>query len=475
MAFTPFPHSPTKGIQQLPNIHITFDAVKTLNNRSSELTTECKIPYIEDGIEVVPIEQSNTLAPIHSPSHDDKEVLILPQSPQDTIALNKQLPLPPKPSWTRWPFKKRVLAILGFIAISLIVGLTVMTVKRRSPTNEVKVLRGSFAFPLPFWALQDRYCLSGGKNETIAWQCLESANGVRIDLLPPPNKDSSVPNIRIGSLPNNNGTIYHGQQPPAIQSTVFSLLEEGEPILGGEEPDTKFPVYHFRTTYNRVSILKEDDFTIAERLTTSNWEHPALQPGEVVWQCVFNATTIEGYLFANERLVDPADTESAPTVVQGLPTIPRRFKLVEYYNSRGNSPYCEKMKVQNGTLARIKGEKIMLRVLGAESTANATVTRRNRRTKFRVRQQQSDPEWLRSTDEKMGQRLHPLEKKMGKATVEEANGAENAGDANARAALDLEKKAREEKARKKRAKEEKRRENARYLSTTMGGGVGFYS
>jgi hypothetical protein len=69
------------------------------------------------------------------------------------------------------------------------------------------------------------------------------------------------------------------------------------------------------------------------------------------------------------------------------------LKLVEQRMPNGKGPYCEKMKVQDGKLARLSGEKVLLRLTEPEAEAEAAA--RIRSARFRARQQEKESSYCR--------------------------------------------------------------------------------
>lgn len=119
------PRRSLRNIQPLPNIYTAF-SVDHDSNSSAEHSGKCLIREIEDGIEVVPFERSNSYsAPILSPEQAEKEVLIV--SEKEMGPANKPLPRLPTTLWGRLSMKQRILALL-FIqaAILLTVGFILM-------------------------------------------------------------------------------------------------------------------------------------------------------------------------------------------------------------------------------------------------------------------------------------------------------------------------------------------------------------
>ncbi|KAH7066537.1 hypothetical protein FB567DRAFT_260630 [Paraphoma chrysanthemicola] len=398
------PRRSLKSIQPLPSIYTAFPA-SSENNTSSENSGRCLIRDIEDGIQVVPFERSNTLsAPILSPDQAEKEVFIMSQrelSPSD-----KPLPRLPRSLWAKLSLKQRMLAILGVqLAMLLTIGLAIMAAKRRTshsdqsattsstgenpstPLEMDPLPRGPFAVPIQLPQQQNSACLAR-TNESVAWQCA-SDTAFQISILPSLG-GSNVTMITLGSLPPTNGTIYHGHQAPDIQPV------ELRPVGDAAGVDDQ-SAYHFRATYNRIVLLKESDLTPAERPRPQPvMRHPTFQAGETLWRCVFNETLMDGYIFPKQNTTAITTTNTTVLAATSLPKIPHVLKLVEQRMPNGKGPYCEKMKVQDGGLVKIQGEKVMLNLAEPAAEADATANKGAARTmRFRVRQQAAEKNYCR--------------------------------------------------------------------------------
>jgi hypothetical protein len=245
------------------------------------------------------------------------------------------------------------------------------------------ISRGPFAVPIQLPQQQSSACIAR-TNESVAWQCASDSN-FQLSILPSPI-DSNATMIKLGSLPNMNGTLYHGQQAPDVPTVEIKLVSNADNALA----------YHFRTTYNRVVLLKENDLTPAERPKPQPiMRHPTFQSGESIWRCVFNETLIEGYISYDQKTAASSGLNGTAATVKDLPKIPYVLKLVEQRMPNGKGPYCEKMKVQEGTLSRISGEKIMLNLAEPAAEAAAKKVELFRSARFRPRQQASDSNYCR--------------------------------------------------------------------------------
>jgi hypothetical protein len=250
------------------------------------------------------------------------------------------------------------------------------------------ISRGPFAVPIQLPQQQNSACLARA-NESVAWQCA-SDTMFQLNILPTPS-GSNVTMITLGSLPPTNDTLYHGHQAPDVPSVVL------KPVKGAAPSGADERAYHFRTTYDRVVLLKENDLTPTNRLRDQPvMLHPTFQSGESIWRCIFNETLIEGYIYPYQKTTTSGTLNNTATTVKDLPKLPYVLKLVEQRMPNGKGPYCEKMEVQDGKLTSLSQEKVMLSLAEPEAEADAAAKRRLvRRSRFKTRQQAPDSNYCR--------------------------------------------------------------------------------
>ncbi|KAF1833610.1 hypothetical protein BDW02DRAFT_373769 [Decorospora gaudefroyi] len=401
------PNRSIGSIQPLPSIFTAFPP-----NHDSNQSTDtsginsgtCFIRRIEDGIEVVPFERSNALsAPILSPDQGEKEVFVTVQ--EETNVGEKPLPTPPRCIWHRMSPRQRIFAVLALQFLMLMtIGLSLLAAKGRSPQSDQEstarvasdsspradttnsIHRGIFALPVQLPQQQSSACLAT-VNESVAWQCAYNTT-FQLSVLPAPAEDDNTTMITIGSL-SSNDTIHHGDQVPNIPA--IKLLAVRNPAS-----DDGF-AYHFRTTYNRVVLLKEDDFIMTKkRQAQPPTTHPEFSVGESLWRCTFNETLLEGHIYINKPTrSDDTDIEADmvnATATVRLPKVPYTVKLVEERMPNGKTPYCEKMLVgRDGTLVS-DSERMMLNLSDPEAEVSAALLKRKRtkRMELKDRQQGQD-------------------------------------------------------------------------------------
>jgi hypothetical protein len=128
------PRRSVKSIQPLPSIYTAF-SVNNEGNNTGKISERCLIRRIEDGIEVVPIERSNTLsAPILSPDQAEKELFITGK--EQSNPSEKPLPRAPTSYWARLSLRQRVLALLGVqVAMVLTIGLSLMATRNHASSR----------------------------------------------------------------------------------------------------------------------------------------------------------------------------------------------------------------------------------------------------------------------------------------------------------------------------------------------------
>jgi hypothetical protein len=240
------------------------------------------------------------------------------------------------------------------------------------------IARGPFAVPVQSPQQQNSACLAK-TNESVAWQCA-SDTSFQLNILPSPS-DINATMITLGSVPSTNDTIYHGHQAPDVSPVQLKL------VASSGSADNEGPAYHFRTTYDRVVLLKENDLTPADRPRPQPvMRHPTFQPGESLWRCIFNETLIEGYIYSNKRSATTGSLNGTSVNMSNLPKMPYVLKLVEQRMPNGKSPYCEKVKVQEGRLATLSSQRVTLSIAEPVAEAAAAKLELVKSARFWIRQ-----------------------------------------------------------------------------------------
>ena len=216
-----------------------------------------------------------------------------------------------------------------------------------------------------------------------AWQCA-SETTFQLSILPALAGNDSAIMIAIGSS-GSNDTIRHGERIPNIPPLELLAIDNAE-----HENDF---AYHFRTTYDKIVLLSEDELSLAEELRmhpgTSN---TLFQPGDSLWQCIFNETLIEGNIYPTRAATTSATNTASGTVdvdnSTTLPDFPYAVELVEDWTANGKTLYCSKMTMESdGTLAPLS-EEVMLRL--DDSKGNVPVSTSQRMGRIRHREQREE-------------------------------------------------------------------------------------
>jgi hypothetical protein len=244
-----------------------------------------------------------------------------------------------------------------------------------TPRDMESISPGQYAIPISMSQSRDASCLAF-MNESIAWQCVSNTM-LQLSILPPPGNSDSM-YVKLSSPSGINGTWHYGHQPPDVQPIPLN------PRDPATLPEAGAMTHSFRTTYSRVVLLKDNDF--------KNWQQPverqsSFQEGDTLWRCVFDQTTIDGYIYAN-RTTASGPLNTTATTTQKLPKIPHVLKLVEQRMPSGKTPYCEKVKLKSGSLlAATDDGKTLLSLADPAAEAGVPATVGSRSAKFRPRQQ----------------------------------------------------------------------------------------
>ena len=229
---------------------------------------------------------------------------------------------------------------------------------------------------------QNMACLAS-KDQINAWQCA-SDTIFQLSILPALAGNDSTIMIAVGPS-GSNDTVRHGERVPNIPPLELLAVNNAE-----HEKDF---AYHFRTTYDKIILLSEDELSLAEELLL----HPAtsnslFQPGDSLWQCTFNGTLIEGHIYPSRAATAKATSTASGTIdVENsttLPDFPYAVELVEEWTPNGKTPYCSKMTMKtDGTLAPLS-EEVMLHV--DSSKGNVPVSTSQRMGRIRHREQREE-------------------------------------------------------------------------------------
>lgn len=165
---------------------------------------------------------------------------------------------------------------------------------------------------------------------------------LQLSILPSLGEDDKPIMMTLGLPSTTNRSVHCGHQAPEIGPT------EVIPVNTTDDG----PQYSFSAIYNRVVVLREDQLG-QENISTSPMQgqlkHTNFAPGQSLWQCTFNDTRLDGYMYP--RSSDDAGL-STPNALSGASSrLPFKLKLVERKAAPGSVPYCQKVVVgQDGTL-----------------------------------------------------------------------------------------------------------------------------
>jgi hypothetical protein len=200
--------------------------------------------------------------------------------------------------------------------------------------------------------------------------------------------EPNVPVASIGPLPKPDASILYGIQTPDLGVKSMQLVLDMDFKVYG-------PAYHFASLYDKVVVLRQDEFLAGAALTPAvrqREEKPPFQhrfqvmPGDFPWYCYWNSTYIEGYIYAKDNSTAatftdfptawpstpygtsvPAETappaqatEAPPPAPQGSTVplgrrgdgpyprhapYPRIVKIEERRLRDSSKPYCQKMRL----------------------------------------------------------------------------------------------------------------------------------
>jgi hypothetical protein len=249
-------------------------------------------------------------------------------------------------------------------------------------TNNIR--RGIFALPVQLLQQQSSACLAR-TNESVAWQCTPGT--IQLNILPAPVGDANATMVTIGSFSSSGSRLY-GDQVPDIPLVRMQAV--------GDAATDDGIAYHFRTTYNRVVLLREDDFILRkERQAQSPGRQSVFLPGDSLWQCTFNETLIEGYIYVSKPIgTDVTNMVNVTTTIR-LPTVPYVVRLIEKRMPNGKAPYCEKMMVESDGSLASSSERIMLDPSDPEAEAAASTSEVTKRERAQGRQQEEASNYCR--------------------------------------------------------------------------------
>ncbi|KAF2500523.1 hypothetical protein BU16DRAFT_249554 [Lophium mytilinum] len=176
-----------------------------------------------------------------------------------------------------------------------------------TPSGLSPLPMGTFALPISVPQEASANCLTVS-NQTAAWSCTLSWPALQLVVAPYPSEN--LPYASLVPMDEDDPKLQYGVQPPSIQMQTLSLVSDQDfPKYG--------PAFHFQGLYDKVVILKPDQFSTEAALQARDDDEPDFHhrfqvvPGDQPWACYFNQTFIEGYLYVT-------DNSSAATWTQSL-------------------------------------------------------------------------------------------------------------------------------------------------------------
>ncbi|KAF2813939.1 uncharacterized protein BDZ99DRAFT_516569 [Mytilinidion resinicola] len=175
-----------------------------------------------------------------------------------------------------------------------------------TPSNLSPLPMGTFSLPISVPQEASGNCLTEA-NQISAWSCILSGPALQLSVAPIPGE--GLPYAALQAMDDDDDNIQYGVQPPSLQMQTLSLVTDQDfPKFG--------PAFHFQGLYNKVVILKDDQFSAEAALRARDddkldfHDRFQVQPGDRPWVCYFNQTFIEGYLYVTDNSTAASLTQS---------------------------------------------------------------------------------------------------------------------------------------------------------------------
>ncbi|KAF2814101.1 uncharacterized protein BDZ99DRAFT_567784 [Mytilinidion resinicola] len=166
----------------------------------------------------------------------------------------------------------------------------------------------------------------------------------------------TVPDVSLALLDETDAGNTYGLQPPTLPSLSEDLIQLtlvddlDDPNLG--------PAHHFQTTYDKVVILRADEF-VSHRsgkrsFTRGVSKGKQIVAGDMPWFCHWDGTLIEGYLYVtsnSSQLATPTSSSSIAlpspsSLEEAVPNTPFATKIEERRLPVNTAPgYCQQMQM----------------------------------------------------------------------------------------------------------------------------------
>ncbi|KAF1968162.1 hypothetical protein BU23DRAFT_267872 [Bimuria novae-zelandiae CBS 107.79] len=355
---------------------------------------------IEEGLEIVPIERSNTsCGKTVSPDTDEKEVL----SATLTLEETHSKPLPPLPKaawllfarekWCQLPVKQRMVILLGVqLGLLLTICLSLLSIRTHSMEREdsseisaestmdsskgTAIPVGSFALNLDFPRQQSSACLADNR-ESASWLCPSQAV-----ILVQIESQEIVPKKRLLSLQSMHGQDMkvYGERPFMVSELVLDQIRDSERSDHAE-------VYAFRALYDRTVLVEESalSFVGSSKQSGPSKATARFPPNERPWLCYFNNTSVEGvfdtYQFATTIGNSTNEANFNATAVPSS-SFPFRTQITEQWLANGTRAYCEQQTLTGGRLRATGAPKYFLNTTDISTVFDTSVHKQTERQTY---------------------------------------------------------------------------------------------
>ena len=163
--------------------------------------------------------------------------------------------------------------------------------------------------------------------------------------------------VTLGAPPLH-ASVRYGHQIPELLPSELTRLNDVDSTKG-------LVAYYFHATYNHAVLLNEDDFALAETTRSEFFmRQTTYQPGESLWQCLFNDALLEGYIYVDQpttpEITSNGTTINNTTTTPDIPKLPYLIKLIEKRMPNGKEPYCEKVVLEQNNIISQRSDKIAL-------------------------------------------------------------------------------------------------------------------
>ncbi|KAI8937066.1 hypothetical protein NX059_006284 [Plenodomus lindquistii] len=168
-----------------------------------------------------------------------------------------------------------------------------------TPSGLAPLPTGAFALPLGMPQESNPGCLTQA-NQYSAWSCKMTFAPLVLtinDTSPIPGCEQSVTIKQGSAVPG--GAILYGLQTPELDQESMDLVVDMDYKAYG-------PAFHFKTRYDKVVILRQEELSVLQGLTKRQDESGFRQrfqvrPGDSPWYCFWNETYIEGYIYSTDN------------------------------------------------------------------------------------------------------------------------------------------------------------------------------